>query len=89
MNFRLLIVSTALVIASGCAPTATTARSEHNHAMPTASGLPKYNTTTNPRQTEHPNTLGFNDLHIQAIRLTQQNGEVAFFVTWFNRQSFS
>ena len=22
----------------------------------------------NPRQTEHPNTLGFNDLHIQAIR---------------------
>lgn len=29
---------------------------------------PTYNETLNPRQIEHPNILGFNDLHIHAIR---------------------
>ncbi len=29
---------------------------------------PIYNETLNPRQTEYPNVLGFNDLHIHAIR---------------------
>jgi hypothetical protein len=29
---------------------------------------PTYNETFNPRQKEYPNHLGFNDLHIQAIR---------------------
>jgi hypothetical protein len=70
MKLRLLLVSTLLALASGCATTATTptAEAEHNHAAMPVSGQPKYNTTMNPRQTEHPNTLGFNDLHIQAIR---------------------
>jgi Protein of unknown function (DUF1264) len=69
MKYRLLLVSALLALASGCATTATplTTEPEHNHAaMPAVQ--PKYNTTMNPRQTEHPNTLGFNDLHIQAIR---------------------
>jgi Protein of unknown function (DUF1264) len=70
MKLRLLLVSALLALASGCATTVTplTAELEHNHAAMPVSGLPKYNTTMNPRQTEHPNTLGFNDLHIQAIR---------------------
>jgi hypothetical protein len=33
-----------------------------------ASQLKLYNETLNPRQKEYPNHLGFNDLHIQAIR---------------------
>ncbi|MGZ8153097.1 MAG: DUF1264 domain-containing protein [Methylovulum sp.] len=70
MKLRLLLASALLALASGCATTATTpaAESEHNHNAMSASAQPKYNTTMNPRQTEHPNTLGFNDLHIQAIR---------------------
>jgi hypothetical protein len=70
MKLRLLLVSALLALASGCATTAATTSSEpeHNHAAMPVSGQPKYNTTMNPRQTEHPNTLGFNDLHIQAIR---------------------
>lgn len=31
-------------------------------------GQAKYDPVMNPRQVEHPNMLGFNDLHIQAIR---------------------
>ncbi len=70
MKLRLIIASALMVLASGCATTATppTAESEHSHAAMAVSGQPKYNTTMNPRQTEHPNTMGFNDLHIQAIR---------------------
>ena len=35
----------------------------------TGTGMTKqYNETFNPRQKEYPNHLGFNDLHIQAIR---------------------
>ena len=70
MKLRLLLATTLLALASGCATTATTptAASEHNHPSMPVSGQPKYNTTMNPRQTEHPNTMGFNDLHIQAIR---------------------
>ena len=33
-----------------------------------SSSLRPYNSTFNPRQKEYPNHLGFNDLHIQAIR---------------------
>ncbi len=38
----------------------------HNHEGAAVTKL--YNETMNPRQNEYPNHLGFNDLHIQAIR---------------------
>lgn len=63
MNIKIFFVSTSLILTTGYA-TSATAGSEQNHAA----AQPKYNTTMNPRQIEHPNTLGFNDLHIQAIR---------------------
>lgn len=71
MKLRLLLISASMALACGCATTAATstvAEPEHNHAMMPVSAPPKYNTTMNPRQTEHPNVMGFNDLHIQAIR---------------------
>jgi hypothetical protein len=46
-----------------------TAEAEHKHAMTVVAGTPKlYNETLNLRQIEHPDHLGFNNLHIQAIR---------------------
>jgi hypothetical protein len=70
MNARLLLASATLALTAGCAtntPNAIT-ELEHNHAMMPVSGELKYNPVMNPRQTEHPNVMGFNDLHIQAIR---------------------
>ncbi|SJM95022.1 conserved exported hypothetical protein [Crenothrix polyspora] len=70
MNTRLLLASAALALTAGCAtntPNAIT-ELEHNHTMMPVSGEPKYNPVMNPRQIEHPNVMGFNDLHIQAIR---------------------
>ncbi|SJM91913.1 conserved exported hypothetical protein [Crenothrix polyspora] len=70
MNTLLLLASAALALTAGCAtnkPNVIT-ELEHNHAMMPVSGEPKYNSVMNPRQIEHPNVMGFNDLHIQAIR---------------------
>ncbi len=72
MNFRLLLVSSGLLLSVGCATTTTpitpVAEAGHQHAAATNTTEPKYNPVMNPRQTEHPNVMGFNDLHIQAIR---------------------
>jgi hypothetical protein len=72
-----LLLTGALLSLVGCASTGTlpvneqVAKTEHAHGQPavTAPGQPKlYNEALNPRQIEHPDHLGFNDLHIQAIR---------------------
>jgi hypothetical protein len=70
MHKNLLLTAAILAISTGCASTATTQpETEHVHASNSASAPAKlYNETLNPHQTEHPNVLGFNDLHIQAIR---------------------
>ena len=71
MKSKMLLISGLLSLTAGCATTATTttAEAEHGHAMAAVAGQPKlYNETLNPRQIEHPDHLGFNDLHIQAIR---------------------
>jgi len=71
MKSKMLLISSLLSLTAGCATTATTTTTgtEHGHAMAAVAGQPKlYNETLNPRQIEHPNHLGFNDLHIQAIR---------------------
>jgi len=70
MNTRLLLIGATLALTAGCATTTPSATAElgHNHATMAASEEPKYNPVMNPRQTEHPNVMGFNDLHIQAIR---------------------
>jgi len=71
MKSKMLLISSLLSLTAGCATTATTttADAEHGHAMAAVAGQPKlYNETLNPRQIEHPDHLGFNDLHIQAIR---------------------
>jgi len=41
---------------------------KHSHDHAGAAVQKSYNGTMNPRQNEYPNHLGFNDLHIQAIR---------------------
>ena len=67
----MLLISSLLSLTAGCATTATTTTTgtEHGHVMAAVAGQPKlYNETLNPRQIEHPDHLGFNDLHIQAIR---------------------
>jgi Protein of unknown function (DUF1264) len=71
MKSKMLLISGLLSLTAGCAitGTTTTAEAEHGHTMAAVAGQPKlYNETLNPRQIEHPDHLGFNDLHIQAIR---------------------
>ncbi|MCK4493140.1 MAG: DUF1264 domain-containing protein [Methylococcales bacterium] len=51
------------------------AEHSHDHSAPLKTSV--YNETFNPRQKEYPNHLGFNDLHIQAIRhLPPKNQDV-------------
>ena len=71
MKSKILLICGLLSLTAGCATTATTttAGTEHGHTMAAVDGQTKlYNETLNPRQIEHPDHLGFNDLHIQAIR---------------------
>ena len=71
MKSKILLIIGLLSLTAGCATTGTTTttENEHGHAMTPVAGQPKlYNETLNPRQIEHPDHLGFNDLHIQAIR---------------------
>jgi hypothetical protein len=67
-----IIMTTALLsLTVGCATNSgDKIVSEASSQMPvTATSAPVlYNETLNPRQKEFPNHLGFNDLHIQAIR---------------------
>ncbi len=64
MKKLLLLVSLCLPLFAGCAISKTNESAPAN----TASAPKTYNETFNPRQKEYPNHLGFNDLHIQAIR---------------------
>lgn len=59
MKLKLLIVSTVIVLVAACSPSTQPVVVEKEKV---------YNETLNPRQKEYPNHLGFNDLHIQAIR---------------------
>lgn len=74
MKPKFLLIATLLSLASGCASTGTSSMvmpsgEEHKHSMTSVTPQPRhYNETLNPHQTEHPNVMGFNDLHIQAIR---------------------
>lgn len=62
---RLLAVGGIMGVVTGCA----TAVAPDPVAGNEAGAKPAvYNQTFNPRQKEYPNHLGFNDLHIQAIR---------------------
>jgi hypothetical protein len=71
MKKQFLVIGSAVLLNVGCAatsqPQAIAAEPEHAaHALLTEQ--PKYNPVMNPRQIEHPNMMGFNDLHIQANR---------------------
>ncbi|MDP2180416.1 DUF1264 domain-containing protein [Methylicorpusculum sp.] len=72
MKQKLLLIGSLLLLMSGCATTTPPSEAEsykHGQAKLTAPDQPKlYNEALNPRQIEHPDHLGFNDLHIQAIR---------------------
>ena len=71
MKSKMLLISSLLLLTAGyaAAATATPATTETKPATETVAGQIKlYNETMNPHQIEHPNHLGFNDLHIQAIR---------------------
>ncbi|MDP3331437.1 MAG: DUF1264 domain-containing protein [Methylococcaceae bacterium] len=71
-----LLLTGALLSLVGCASTGTPVAEQvadaahaHGHPAPVVPGQAKlYNEALNPRQIEHPDHLGFNDLHIQAIR---------------------
>ncbi|MDP3018225.1 MAG: DUF1264 domain-containing protein [Methylococcaceae bacterium] len=76
MKTKLLLTAGALLSLVGCASTGTAVTEQvadaphaHGHPAPVVPGQAKlYNEALNPRQIEHPDHLGFNDLHIQAIR---------------------
>ena len=59
---RLLLAGVALSL------TTVSAIAEEAASKPAAEKPKLYNEVFNPRQKEYPNHLGFNDLHIQAIR---------------------
>ena len=61
------LVSSLLLIAASTYVNAEQAPKEKAHTMAPPVEA-RYNETFNPRQKEYPNHLGFNDLHIQAIR---------------------
>lgn len=59
---KFLLASALLTLTVGCTTT-------DGEKVVSVTDEPKlYNETLNPRQKEYPNHLGFNDLHIQAIR---------------------
>lgn len=60
MKAKLLIASTLIALTTGCSTFEKAPLVVEKEAL--------YNETLNPRQKEYPNHLGFNDLHIQAIR---------------------
>ena len=63
MKIKLLIAGILLVLSSA------SIYAENKPSSEASAEKPKqYNETFNPRQKEYPNHLGFNDLHIQAIR---------------------
>ena len=81
MKFKILLASALLPLMMGSATAETakttdTAKTEKTaktadtakKATVVSAEPKKYNETFNPRQKEYPNHLGFNDLHIQAIR---------------------
>ncbi|BCG62765.1 MAG: hypothetical protein methR_P0417 [Methyloprofundus sp.] len=63
MKLKLLIAAGLVALTTGC--------STFESTPIVAESAPLYNETLNPRQKEYPNHLGFNDLHIQAIRHMQ------------------
>ena len=70
-----LITASALLAVSGVACSGNNVKQSADDSLNTAVSSLKaapsmrpYNATFNPRQKEYPNHLGFNDLHIQAIR---------------------
>jgi len=63
MKTKLLFFTAVLSLITGCATT-----EAGSNTTPTVAEPKVYNETLNPRQKEYPDHLGFNDLHIQAIR---------------------
>ncbi len=70
-----LITATALLVVSGVACSGNSVKQSADDSLNAAvstlkssASIRPYNKTFNPRQKEYPNHLGFNDLHIQAIR---------------------
>jgi hypothetical protein len=69
---KILIATAILTLSAGCASTTAAEKSVSSavseKSVSITNQLRPYNKTINPRQKEYPNHLGFNDLHIQAIR---------------------
>lgn len=72
MKPKIIFASALLPLLMGCATTTETASTSAKPKKVTpivnTAFARQYNNTLNPRQKEYPNHLGFNDLHIQAIR---------------------
>ncbi|MCH9696501.1 MAG: DUF1264 domain-containing protein [Gammaproteobacteria bacterium] len=76
------VIASLLVLTTGtaCSGNKTVKQSDASSVQEVLAGiqaksLRPYNSTFNPRQKEYPNHLGFNDLHIQAIRHLPIEGE--------------
>ena len=67
MKAKLLMASALVALVTGCS-TVEKAPVVVEKAPIVVEKEAVYNETLNPRQKEYPNHLGFNDLHIQAIR---------------------
>jgi hypothetical protein len=70
-----LMTATALLAVSGVACSGNNVKQSADDSLnaavstlKTSGSIRPYNKTFNPRQKEYPNHLGFNDLHIQAVR---------------------
>ncbi len=62
---KTLLLASSLIVATF---SVNAVEQQHSHDHAGAAVQKSYNGTMNPRQNEYPNHLGFNDLHIQAIR---------------------
>ena len=65
-----MLIAAALIMVAdyATAETPITSQANHDHSATSSAQVRMYNQILNPNQIEHPNHLGFNDLHIQAIR---------------------
>jgi len=77
-----LLSAVSLLAVSGVACSGNTVKQTTDESLNAAvsslkatSSIRPYNSTFNPRQKEYPNHLGFNDLHIQAVRHLPINGK--------------
>ena len=67
-KLKLILTATLFGITTGCVTAEMATKEVATKSVAVAEKAKTYHEVFNPRQKEYPNHLGFNDLHIQAIR---------------------